>query len=205
MKTFILLWGLPLLFIASLGYGQQFHGGLMAGVAGTQVDGDSFSGYKKAGIFGGGYVNLDVGKASALQMELCFFQKGSRVNPDSANNFRQYIFKTSYIELPIIYQHVFGRFRLFIGPSAGFLLSYYEEAQYQVKGDEPDYNHPARVTLQLNAGMQYFFTEKWGVDFRTNQSILNIRSGNMSGDIYRLWGKGQYHNTLVLAFIYQFK
>ena len=49
---------------------QQFNGGLMAGVAGTQVAGDNYSGFHKAGIFAGGFVNLLISEHSAFQMEL---------------------------------------------------------------------------------------------------------------------------------------
>ncbi len=203
MKTSIFL--SLFIMMAFVGFGQQFHGGLMAGVAGTQVDGDSFSGYDKAGIFAGGFVNYDLGPASTLQLELTYFQKGSRVNPDSANDYRQYIFRANYIEMPVLYIHKFGKFRVSAGPSAGFLVGHYEEAQYDIRSDDEDYNRPARVTLQVNVGIQFFFAEHWGADFRTNQSILNIRSGNMSGDIYRFWGYGQFHNTLVLSLIYQIK
>ena len=76
----------------------------------------------------GGFVNYEVGKHSSFQMELEFFQKGSRENPDSSNNYNQYLFRTNYIELPILYQYRFNkRFKLEAGPSLGFLVSWYEE------------------------------------------------------------------------------
>lgn len=203
MRKYLLI---LLVFGCSLtGFTQEFHGGLMAGVAGTQVDGDSFSGYNKAGLFAGAYVNLDLGPSSSLQMELTYFQKGSRVNPDSANDFRQYLFRANYVELPVLYLHKFGKFRISAGPSAGFLVGHYEEAQYEIKHEQDDYNAPARVTLQVNIGMQFYFAKHWGVDARFNQSILNIRQGNMSGDIYRFWSYGQFHNTFVISLIYQIR
>ena len=76
-----------IIFILNVGYSfsQQFHGGIMAGLAGTQVAGDSYSGFKKAGIFAGGFVSLDVGGESSMRMEITYFQKGSRENPTEKN------------------------------------------------------------------------------------------------------------------------
>lgn len=187
------------------GSGQAFNGGLMAGVAGTQVAGDTYSGFHKAGIFAGGFVNLQVTEHSAFQMELEYFQKGSRENPDSANNFTQYLFRVNYIELPVFYQYIASkRFKLEFGPSLGFLVGYYEERDYyEIKGG----NRPASVTLQLNAGLYIYLSKKLNVNIRTNNSMLNIRSDNATGDVIRIFpgNYGQFNDCLVLSLFYQFK
>lgn len=183
---------------------QKFNGGMMAGCATTQVAGDTYSGFHKAGIFVGGYVNYEVGKHSAFQMELEFFQKGSRVNPDSSNNFNQYLFRTNYIELPVLYQYrINKRFKLEAGPSMGVLVSWYEEKdEYEIKGGIP----PARITLQINAGFYVYITERLTFNLRTNNSVLNIRSENATGDVYRFFpgNFGQFNDCLVFSLFYQF-
>jgi hypothetical protein len=184
---------------------QQFHGGVNAGVAGTQVAGDSYSGFNKAGIYLGGYVNTDISERSALQMEITYFQKGSRVNPDSSNNFTQYIFRANYIELPVLYQFKAGKYRVFGGPSLGFLMGYYEESNYQRLDIISNYNKPASVTLQINLGLRFFITEKIGAEIRTNNSLLNLRSRNVTGDVWRFWTYGQFHDSIVLSMFYQFR
>lgn len=185
-------------------FSQKFHGGVTAGLAATQVAGDTYSGYKKAGIFLGGYVSLDISKKSVLQMELTYFQKGSRSNPDSSNNFQQYIFRANYIEMPLLYMFKAGKFIVHAGPSLGFLMGHFEEADYQRLDNLEGYNKPAAVTLQINLGMRYYFTEKFGADFRTNNSLLNIRSRNATGDVWRIWTYGQFHDSLVFSLFYQF-
>ena len=186
-------------------FSQKFHGGVTAGLAATQVAGDTYSGFNKAGIFMGGYVNLDISKRSALQMELTYFQKGSRANPDSTNNFQQYKFRANYIEMPLLYMFKAGKFIVHAGPSLGFLMGYFEEADYFRLDDKEGYNKPAAITLQINLGMRYYFTEKFGADFRTNNSLLNIRSRNATGDVWRIWTYGQFHDSLVISLFYQFK
>ena len=38
-------------FLSCAGHAQDFNGGLMAGLVGSQVAGDTYSGYNKAGLF----------------------------------------------------------------------------------------------------------------------------------------------------------
>ena len=183
---------------------QQFNGGMMAGLAATQVAGDTYSGFRKAGIFAGGYVSLEISKHSAFQMELEFFQKGSRENPDSSNNYNQYLFRTNYVELPLLYQYrINKRFKLEAGPSMGVLISWYEERyNEEIKGGIP----PARFTLQINAGLYVYITERLTFNFRTNNSMLNIRSENTTGDVIRIFpgNYGQFNDCLVMSLFYQF-
>jgi hypothetical protein len=183
---------------------QKFNGGMMAGIAATQVAGDTYNGFRKAGIFFGGFVNYEVGKHSAFQMELEFFQKGSRVNPDSSNNYNQYLFRTNYVELPVLYQYrINKRFKLEAGPSMGVLISWYEERySEEIKGGIP----PARVTLQINAGFYVYITERLTFNLRTNNSILNIRSENATGDVIRFFpgNYGQFNDCLAFSLFYQF-
>lgn len=178
----------------------------MAGIAGTQVAGDTYSGFNKAGIFAGGYVGWEFTKRSGLQLELEYFQKGSRKNPDYDNDdYDQYLFRVNYVELPVLYQFKINWFIIEAGPSAGFLMGYYEEKDYQTISDLQGYNRPARVTLQINLGIRFMIKNKFGFDFRTNNSLLNIRSENTTGDVWRFWGYGQFNDALVLSFFYQFK
>ena len=186
---------------------QQFHGGLTLGLAGSQVAGDTYSGYKKAGIVAGGFVSLDVSDRSALQMELTYFQKGTRENPTEKNNYDFYLFRANYIELPVLYQFKTGSQRNFIieaGPSLGFLVGYYEEDETEIISDYTS-NTPARISLQINLGIRWLFTQHIGFSFRIHDSLLNIRSENVTGDVWRLWGWGQFHDAIVLSVFYQIR
>ncbi len=185
--------------------GQLFHGGIIAGLAGTQVAGDNYSGYNKAGLFAGGFVSLDVGQKSAFQMELTYFQKGSRENPREKNAYQSYLLRLNYIEMPIFYQYKAGRFTIEAGPSVGFLLGYFEEVNEQIISDEQYYNAPARVTFQINLGVRFALTQHIGVDFRTNNSLMNVFSKNQTGDVWRFWDHGRYNDALVLSVFYEFR
>lgn len=202
MKHIITIMLAGLMLSAAPAFSQRFNGGLMAGIAGTQVAGDTYSGFHKAGLFAGGFVNLQFTPRSVVQMELEYFQKGSRENPDSTNNYTEYIFRANYIEMPILYQFVINdRFQVEAGPSAGFLVGHFEEYNDMPTSSKD----PAKVTLQINVGLYVAITEHIKVNLRTNNSILNIRSENSTGDVYRFFDYGQYHDCLVLSAVYQFK
>jgi hypothetical protein len=176
---------------------------MLLGIAGTQVAGDTYSGFHKAGLFAGGFVNLQISPRSIFQMELEFFMKGSRQNPDpDKNEYDVYIFRTNYVEMPLLYQFVINnRFQVEVGPSLGFFTNYYEELN-----DQPiTKNPPARVSYQINVGLYVALTQKLKVNIRTNNSFLNIRSDNATGDVYRIFDYGQYNDCLVLSLFYQFK
>ncbi|PLW98486.1 MAG: hypothetical protein C0591_04295 [Marinilabiliales bacterium] len=212
MRSFI---SFIVLFILVMGNvsGQKFHGGLTAGIVGSQVAGDGYSGFHKGGIFGGGYVNWEFTEHSGLQLELTYFQKGSRENPKEENDYKYLLFRVNYIELPVLYLFKLpslnlknvGDFYLETGPSLGVLTSYFEENQVEVESDKEWYNKPTTFTFQWNIGMRYFIAPKFGVDFRYNFSLLNIRSKNVTGDVWRFWGYGQFNDALVLSLLYQFK
>ena len=199
---------LSMLFVWGISaHSQDFNGGLMAGLVGSEVAGDTYSGYHKAGLFVGGFVNYQFSNRTVLQMELEYFQKGSKRNPKpEIDDYTQYLFRVNYIELPVLYQYVASkRIKVEIGPSAGFLVGYYEERDYEEISDEPGYNKPAPMTLQLNLGMYFYMLDNWAVSLRTNNSLLNIRSENREGDVIRLWGYGQFNDCLVLSVFYTFK
>ena len=193
------------IYFVTVAFAQEFHGGVMGGIAGTQVAGDSFSGYNKAGIFIGGYVNLDIGEKSSMQMELTYFQKGSRQNPREENGYISYILRLNYIEMPLLYQYKAGKFKIEGGPSLGFLLGYYEESNQDIISNLPNYNKPARISLQINLGASYFVTEHIGVGLRTNNSLMNVFSRNQTGDIWRFFDYGRYNDSLVIMVFYQFR
>ena len=183
------------------GMAQKFHGGFALGLAASQVAGDTYSGYNKAGLFGGGWVSLNIGERSSVQMELTYFQKGSRKNPDSLD-YSSYLLRTNYVEMPFLFQYRINKFTVEAGPSAGFLLGYKEKIN-----EEPAYsdNTPTLVTFQMNIGLRFDVNKHWIVDFRSNNSLLNIRKHNVSGDVWRFWSYGQFHDALVLSMFYKIK
>ena len=103
-KVVVLLLLFPLATFA-----QKFNAGIRAGIVASQVDGDTYEGFDKAGVIAGLYVNRSFSDKFSLQLEMDFIQKGSRMPVDDLNNY--YLMRLSYLEVPLLLQwHVSNSF-----------------------------------------------------------------------------------------------
>ena len=180
-------------------FGQDFHGGVLFGVAATEISGDRLSGPNKAGLYLGGFVNREFGERSSLQMELDFIQKGSRKNPDS-RSYDSYLLRLSYIEIPVNYRYEFAeRALLEVGLSLGVLINSYEEVNTIDGQYGPDFNP---LDLSFSFGLFYALTKKMKINVRYANSILAVRP-HSNGQTYK-WNRGQYNEVLSFVLFYQF-
>lgn len=183
-------------------FAQEFQGGIAAGLAGSQVAGDTYSGFHKPGAYVGLWVRYNTNERSAFQTEISYFQKGSRHNPDEKRqDFTYYLMRLGYIEMPFLYQYKLkNKIILEAGPSLSVLLHSYEELDYL----EVSYGDFAILNPTFVAGISYTVTEKMGVHFRMNSSVLNIRKKEISGAVFRLFDHGQYNDCILLFLSYRF-
>jgi hypothetical protein len=200
MKYRILLF--LLLFIAFTAKGQViFHGGALGGVSTSQVSGDQLSGFNKAGIYGGAFVNIHFTEKWLFQFEIDYIQKGSRKNPKpSRNDYTKYVMSLQYFEMPLLFKYQFlNRFELEMGPAIAYLL--------KNTGVERDENGPfidprpafSKIDLSVMGGASFRIIDHLKLNVRGSQSVLPIRQ-HESGATYRL-NRGQYNS--VLAFTLQ--
>jgi len=199
-KYYFLL--ISILFVFTI-QAQKFNGGVMLGFTGSQVAGDNDEGYNKAGLFAGGFVNLKIGYRSLLQLELEFMQKGSRHNPNyEEGDFKSLLIRLAYVEMPLLYQYIISdKFKIEAGPSLAVLIDSFEEYN-GVEGDRENFR---LLHLCLNAGVYYSLTDKILLNLRTNNSLINIRNQNVTGDVHRLIDHGQYNDVLSFSVFYHFK
>ena len=190
-----------LLVQVSIVNAQNFRGGVNVGLVGSQVAGDLFSGYNKAGITGGAWVSLQTAVHTEFQMELNYIQKGSRENPDyDKNKMNFYIMRLGYIELPILYRMIYSeKLNFEAGPAMDFLIHHYE----RYDSEELDGVAFARSNLCMIIGLSYNLNDRTKVNFRTNNSILSIRTERVNGDVWRFFEHGQYNDALVLSLYYK--
>lgn len=198
-QTFLIIF---LFFVAVLSSNAQaFQGGVAAGLVGSQVAGDTYSGFNKPGVYAGIWVRLAAGERSSFQTELSYFQKGSRHNPDEKKqDFTFYLMRLGYIEMPLLYQYnLKNKLSLEVGPSFSFLLHSYEERDYE----EITYGDFSLVNLSFMAGFGYPVTERLSAHFRMNSSILSIRKDEISGARHRLFDHGQYNDCILFFLSYR--
>lgn len=182
---------------------QQFNGGIMGGIAATTVAGDAYAGFNKIGLYGGGFVNLEVSETSLLQMELAYFQKGARFNedPDMPDKLA-YILRLHYVELPIVFQYRLAEFRLEAGLSADFLIHAHEELDYL----EQETEHWKRVAFNSILGIKYDLSDRLTASLRSINSINSIRKDQVTGNVRRYSRKhyGAFNDAFLISLYYQF-
>lgn len=188
------------LMLSGIAVAQDFRGGIKAGLNASQVAGDCCSGYDKVGLFGGAFVNYRFSEHSQLQMELEYSQKGSKQTPDEKNGFQQYTLRLDYIDLPVLYQYLYGKFTFETGLAYGYLLHSFEEANFSEDVGGKEFKKHA---LNIIFGLYFRFGDQWQVNFRSNNSLMEVRE-HASG-VKRLFNRGQYNDIVTLCLVYEFK
>jgi hypothetical protein len=184
-------------------FSQRFEGGLLGGLNGTQVDGDSYKGYHKAGIVLGGYAQTDISRNLFAAMELKFAQKGSR-NVDSLAMYGQikYVMRLNYAELPVYLGiRTSEKTSVIAGASFGYLISGKEYNDY---GEfPPEDQHPFNAfDLEAMLGFRFQITDRLFVDVRGAYSVLPIREKIENADLY-YWRDNQFNNVLNTTLLYR--
>jgi hypothetical protein len=191
---------LALLFFAACSYGQRFHGGPMAGLVVSQLDGDGLGGYNKPGIRAGGWVNTDISKLTTLQLELQYIQKGSKISEQELKSGDYYHSRLNYLQLSFLGKYeLMSKLKGEAGIAGGYLFNPLEDTDGAgfIEPLEPFYNYE----LSLIIGLSYQLSERFTGDIRLNYSALPIRKH--PGDQKHLLNRGQYNNALSFSLYYQ--
>jgi len=185
---------------------NKFKAGIVAGLSASQVHGDTYSGFDKAGLYTGGFVKLDFNEKWTAQLELDYIQKGSRKNPDpEKGDYVLFLLKVNYIEAPILLQWKHKQFGFEIGASYGALVNSKEANQFG----------PVQNTIPLQKGdvsalygFNYYIKEHFVVNVRNSNSILPIRKFDVpvyyQRKLSNWFNKGMYNTVMIIALQYQF-
>lgn len=188
---------------------RTFYGGLVAGATFTQVDGDNFAGYSKAGFTGGGIVYAQLVDKIAGSVEILYTQKGSKANKTQRSNNNVYLIskydiKLNYAEVPVMINY-FDRRKSHFGAGLSYsqLISYKESAVTQpTLPDTLDLdNYPFKkydLNLVLSGSLHLY--EGLFLSYRFQYSLIPVRTA-----IYKEFGRAeQYNNMHVLRLMYIF-
>lgn len=177
---------------------RTFYGGLIAGGNFTQVDGDNYAGYRKAGINAGGIVYTRFDTHLAASIEILYSQKGARGHFEQqvvGAYIKSYNLRLNYAEVPIQLCY-FDRRRSHFGAglSIARLVSVKEDGESQpaisptLFTDHPvkkmDYNFIIGGSLHLVKGLF--------LNARFQYSLVSIRN-NVP---YPFAGRGQQFNNM---------
>lgn len=198
----IVSWFFLTFFIPTLLLSQSFNGGVQAGLAVSQIAGDGMSGYNKAGIQAGFFVNYKLQEKLSVQMELAYIQKGSARAENIETGESQYLRRLNYIELPLILQYHLQPLLIEAGLSADFLAASMEEINYQV-------NDQSQIWRKMNVntviGLRYQLTDHLQLILRSINSVHSIRKNSVPLNVRRYSKKyGEYNDVILFGMAYQF-
>jgi len=197
MKTtfsFLLL----LLITASL-TGQSFSGGLLAGFNGSQVDGDTYAGYNKAGLALGAFASTQFKDNFSGELQIKFMQKGAK-KKITENDLSQYTSKLNYIEIPVLFRyHQTKKISWHGGPAFGYLFKYsVENENGSLNEDDISFR---KFELSGLVGFQYQIIEKIGVSVSFSYSLMPIADSPVNPNYYR--PGGLYNNLVSIMLSYK--
>lgn len=188
---------ITLIFIVSIANAQTFEGGLLLGLATSQVSGDNLAGFNKPGLLAGGFTATPLGKKFKMQFELKFIQKGSWAKNGQLNNYK---LNLNYIDAPFLLKYPFKKFVFETGLSLGALVSHRERSNSGNSIDPRNFN---RFELAGIFGVDYKFSDHITFNAKYNNSLLPIRE-HMGTALY-IWNLGQYNTVLEFSLHYKIK
>ncbi len=184
--------------LTKLTQAQIFNAGISAGINISQIEGDGFAGYNKAGPAFGVFVNTFFSEKLAGQMEINYSAKGSQRQP-SLENPEYYRIDLRYVEIPILARYFLpSGFVAEGGLSGGYLFKSAERDEVS----EIPVTQPFRKTeFAFVGGIAWLVTGNISLNPRFSYSIIPVRK-HAGGGTYRL-NRGQNNN--VISFIFQYR
>lgn len=202
-KLFILL----LISLGPAAFAQRFQGGFMLGMAGSQVDGDSYAGYNKINGLGGAYAKTMFTHKLGAQMEIKYCGKGAREKHDDPNPLFHKL-SLHYVEIPLLINyHITDELFPEFGFAPSILMS---KSQEDVNGKIPASQMPEYKGFDFGwiIGINYQFNDRLTGNMRYYYSLIPIGERSDNDYYYNFFAKalgydkGAYNNVLSIGVYY---
>ncbi|MGQ0829826.1 MAG: porin family protein [Bacteroidota bacterium] len=200
MKKAVWIFFIIFLFSSKIQAQQRFKAGVKIGLSTSQVAGDTYSGFHKAGLAGGAYVTGKINEKWTAQFEILYIQKGSKHNfNQQAGDFTYYFLQLDYIEVPILFHFHQKKFTFELGPGLGFLI---KEKEYNHLQDLTGFRPFNKNEITANIGISYILFKNLGMNWRYTNSLTSIRSHASGASTW--YNPGQMNNVLTFSLTYTF-
>jgi hypothetical protein len=186
---------------------NTFKGFVAAGANFSQIDGDNYAGYNKAGINAGAGVLMMLGKEVGVSLEMLYSRKGSRSNVLKASSNRTFDILSykailNYVDVPLQLYYVDGRKDQFgAGLSYSRLINQSEEFNTNPQQNLKSEDYPFKkgdfcfvLTGNVRVAGRFY------VSARFQYSLLSIR-GNVPPGFGRT---EQYNHMWTMRLMYMF-
>lgn len=193
----------------NVSYAQTFKAGVIAGLSGSQVEGDGYGGYHKLGVILGGFTNTDLSEDWSLQFEIYFINKGSfKAARPSKGDYNKFYLNTNYIEVPLALRYRHKRFMFEGGLYLSKFLSFKFEDEFGER-EQPFTQFPIKsFDFGGFVGINYNIYERLIVNLRSKNSLLPFRDfqnfDQNIGILNKLFNRGWYHVDVNFSIRYQF-
>lgn len=191
--------------------GHTFTGALVGGVNFSQIDGDSYYGYHKAGLHIGAQAYAHFSPMFGASMELLYSEKGSRgetvfESPTIGTYVSKYYMNVNYVEVPLMLHVVARR----IDVEAGVSLAYLISSKEWLLTDRPvtiseKLNYFSNYDADLNLGISGRIYKRFFANIRWQYSLPSIRPPERIPVGYRYGNQGQFNNLFNIRLVYQLK
>ncbi len=190
--------------------GRTFYGGLIAGANFSQISGDNYKGFDKAGMNVGGKVLMFIGNDVAAGVEILYTQRGSRgkevitAGKVQGVSVRDYGISLDYAEVPVVLYYVMKN-KTHIGGG----ISYARLVQSSERGKtNPDQNfdsddHPFKQNafdLVLDANLK--LTKGLFLNPRYQYSLVKVRADSDVPPYF--FGNSQFSSVFSMRLVYYF-
>ncbi len=199
---------LHIVLIPCIGYSQtpsSFRGGVHIGFTSSQIHGDGFSGFNKAGIIAGFLLEKKIHEKWLIQSELNYVMKGSFDPPNHIIGKNTYTkINLQYVEIPILFNYLYKNWRLGFGVSAGVLTKNHLDEFPISSIEQIILNELKPYEIASVIGIGYQFNNQWIVNFKNSLSLLPVANEAIfNAQFLGLFG-GTYNQYLSLQIQYLF-
>lgn len=188
---------------AALSAQKTFTAGIIAGLNGCQIHGDSYSGYDQVGFVAGAFVQNNPGETWQVQMAIQYSRKGSRhVVPRYQGGYRDFEIRLNYTEVPLLIRYNTKRVYFDAGVSFGYM---FKARTWDVNGETVPQDFK-KFELAMVAGIGYNLNDNFSVELVTSNTLLPIKEFVIYYPrfIPNLFNRGMYNNLLGVMFNYRF-
>jgi hypothetical protein len=182
-----------------IAFGQKFQGGVFAGINASRIQNDQYSGFKKLGLHGGGFVQREITGELGWKMELKYAARGMYHHPTQQIPSIQ-ISNITYIELPLSITYLYNeKVEVELGVAPDVLLSeYYEDEDGPL---DPSYSADLRkFGLNGFVGINYYLHERVAVGIRYTTSAIPFYTFDYWTNRY--FASGYFHNVISVGMKY---
>jgi hypothetical protein len=187
------------LFISEQCVAQKFGAQLSLGFNASQVDGDQYAGYNKAGLHTGIAVNRRVKEKWLAQFEILYSGKGSRKRT-SEEDMTIFGLRYRYIELPLLAIYEWNqKLALHAGPSAGFNIGAdFDDGRGWLPSNPPI----NKYEIAGHIGAAYQLSDRIELNLRHSLSIIRAGNPNNGSQFYRITANGLYNRLFTFSLRY---